>query len=153
MKERLNRREMLLGLGSVVGALSVSHAFADSKKDKKVATSTSLGAHPYQKAIDAAAECAKKGDICIAHCQQLLSKGDTSLAACLQTALSMSVMCAAFAKVAAYEPKSLKKVAIACADLCRECEKACHEHESHHVICKECAESCTACARECDAVA
>lgn len=153
----MNRREWISGavgtLGSlgVIGALEGS-AFAEGKK-KDAHVHGAGAANPYLKAIDAATDCAKKGEICIAHCQEMLASGDKSMAGCLKTALEMVAACNALVKLASMQSKGTKKMAALCAELCRECEKACKEHAEHHAVCKDCMESCNACAKECDKIA
>lgn len=144
----------MASLGTL-GAMGLnSNVFAaDAKKNPHAGHTGAATVNPFAKAIDAAADCAKKGDICISHCQSLLAKGDTSVAGCLKTALEMVAACDAFVKLASMQSKGTKKMAALCAELCRECEKACKEHEAHHQICKECMESCVACAKECDKIA
>lgn len=146
----MNRRELLVSLGTTVGALTASKlAFGADKKK----TATSDSGHPHQKAIDAALECLKTGEACISHCQMMLANGDKSMGECLKTALEMTAMCRAFASLAQYQSKSLKKVAAACAEVCRNCEKACEVHASKHGVCHDCMSSCKACATECEKIA
>lgn len=157
----MNRREWLSGAVGTLGAIGAlgvsSNAFAEGKKKDAHAGhgagASAASTHPYAKAIDAAADCAKKGEICIAHCQEMLATGDKSMAGCLKTALEMVAACQGFIKLASLQSKGTKKMAALCAELCRECEKACKEHEAHHKICKDCMESCNACAKECDKIA
>lgn len=153
----MNRREWLAGATTLgmAGVLGLERAaFAEGKKEKGAAhVHGGATENPFAKAIDAAAECAKRGEICIAHCQTLLAQGDKSLAACLKTALEMVAGCKAFLTLASHQSKSAKKMAALCAELCHECEKACKEHEAHHKACKDCLDSCVACAKECEKVA
>jgi Cys-rich four helix bundle protein (predicted Tat secretion target) len=147
----MNRRELLLTMSTLAaGTLGTGLAFADSKSKKAAAAD---GANPNAKLIDTAEACIKAGDMCIQHCQTMLSTGDTSLSNCLRTSLEMVEICRTLTKFAAFQSKNLKKVAAACAEVCRDCEKSCREHEAHHKICKDCAECCAACAKECDKVA
>jgi Cys-rich four helix bundle protein (predicted Tat secretion target) len=106
-----------------------------------------------QKAIEAALECVKTGEACISHCQMMLANGDKSMAECLKSALEMTAMCRALASLAAYESKSLKKAAAACAEICRNCEKTCEAHASKHAVCNDCMNSCKTCAAECEKLA
>jgi len=156
----MNRREWLSGAVStlgVVGALGLDkQVFAEGKKKDphaghKVAAAAATD-NPFAKAMAAAADCALKGDICIAHCQSLMAGGDTSVAGCLKTALEMVAACNAFVKLGSMQSKAAKKMAALCAELCHACEKACKEHEAHHQVCKDCMDSCIACARECEKV-
>lgn len=153
----MNRREWLSGAVGTLGAIGAmgisSNAFAEGKKKDAHAGHGDSAPNPFAKAIDAAADCAKKGEICVAHCQQMLATGDKSMAACLKTALEMVAACQSLIKLASLQSKGTKRMAALCADLCRECEKACKEHEAHHKICKDCMESCNTCAKECDKIA
>jgi Cys-rich four helix bundle protein (predicted Tat secretion target) len=156
--ETINRREWLTSAVGTVGALGIlggtSSALAEGKKkDPHAGHAMAAENNPYAKAIDAAAECAKKGELCIAHCQGVLAAGDTTMAGCMKTALEMVAACQGLVKLASLQSKGTKKMAALCAELCRECEKACKEHAEHHKVCKECMDSCNACAKECDKIA
>jgi hypothetical protein len=63
---------------------------------------------------------------------------------------------AATQNLVARQSVSAKKLAEACAAVCKECAGACLEHKAHwahnmHLECKACMEACTACANACAA--
>jgi Cys-rich four helix bundle protein (predicted Tat secretion target) len=101
--------------------------------------------------IASAFACIQMGQACQQHCLTMLSKGDTSLAECAATIAAMLPTCEAVAELAVQGSPRLKAMAVVCALLCRDCEKACRKHESH-ALCKQCAEACAACAAHCDKV-
>jgi Cys-rich four helix bundle protein (predicted Tat secretion target) len=103
--------------------------------------------------IDAALNCVKAGEICQQHCLELLGQGDKSMAECSKTVTEMLSFCRTLAELAAHKSDHLPKFAGLCADVCKNCEKACRVHEGHHVQCKNCAETCARCAAECAKVA
>jgi len=149
----MDRRELITTSAFSAAALVLGGLATDAlAENKKKSTGEADTGNPFRKAIDTANACVTSGEICIAHCQQLMAKGDATLSRCLGTALEMVAACRAFATLASYNSTRTKKMAAICAELCRECEKACREHEGHHKICRECAESCAACAKECDKV-
>ncbi len=144
----MNRREVVLGS---VGAAAVVLALgARAAEPPALAAPASAGAHAAL--IDAAFACIKLGQACQQHCLSLLAKADTSLAECATTIAAMLPSCEALAQLAVQSSPRLKALATVCAQICRDCEKACRKHETHHAICKACADSCAACAAECDKV-
>jgi len=68
----MNRRELLIGTGAVLVAAA---ARADKPKTAPAAASGSS-------LTDAAADCIKKGEACLAHCMTMLGSGDTSMSGC-----------------------------------------------------------------------
>jgi len=144
----MNRRDLMLG---AVGAAAVGVAMRAGAAESATppAAATAAG---HQALIDAAFACIKVGQACQQHCLTLLSTGDTSLAECASTIAAMLPAVAAVAQLAVQNSPRLKAMASVCAQLCRDCEKACRKHEAHHAICKACADACAACAAECDKV-
>jgi Cys-rich four helix bundle protein (predicted Tat secretion target) len=138
----MNRREVVL---AGVGAAAVGVALRN-RAEAEPAASAAPGHSPL---IDSAFACLQLGQACQQHCLTLLSKGDTSLAECASTIAAMLPLCAA---LAVQDSARLKALALVCAEVCRDCEKACRKHEGHHAICKQCADSCAACAGQCDKV-
>jgi Cys-rich four helix bundle protein (predicted Tat secretion target) len=66
------------------------------------------------------------------------------------TVRAMLPMCQALQELATQNFKHLKEFARLCGATCRDCQKACKEHENHHEICKRCMESCDRCASACE---
>lgn len=135
----MNRREVIAaGAGvALAGMFKSGISFAATPSGDKSAL------------IDAALGCVKAGEICHQHCLELLGTGDKSMAECSKTVTEMLTFCKALVQLAAHKSEHLPKFAALCADVCKNCEKACRVHENHHVICKNCAESCARCAAEC----
>ena len=146
----MKRREVMLG---AVGAAAVGMALRARAAEPAVpAAPVASGATAHAALIDSAFACIKVGQACQQHCLSLLAKGDTSLAECATTIAAMLPLCEALAQLAVQNSARLKPLAAVCAQVCRDCEKACRKHEMHHAICKACADSCAACAQACDKV-
>jgi Cys-rich four helix bundle protein (predicted Tat secretion target) len=138
----MNRRDVVLG---TVGAAAVGVAMrARADVPSGPPSSTSL--------IDSAFVCLQVGQACQQFCLTMLGKGETALAECAGTIAAMLPLCAALTELAVQGSPRLKALALVCAQVCRDCEKACRKHEAHHPICKQCADSCAACAAQCDKV-
>ncbi|MGE5266857.1 MAG: four-helix bundle copper-binding protein [Deltaproteobacteria bacterium] len=102
--------------------------------------------------IDTATACIAKGEVCVAHCIELMKGGDTAMADCMKSVSIMMPMCAALVRLAALDAKRLKELAAVCKDVCADCEAECKKHAEKHAVCKACMESCTACVKECKAL-
>lgn len=102
--------------------------------------------------IDAAADCVKTGEACVAHCVTVLSEGEKEMAACQATVLETLAICAALQQLANLNSPHLAKVAAVARDICKDCETECRKHESKHSICKDCGDACAACAKQCETV-
>ncbi|MGO9829955.1 MAG: Csp1 family four helix bundle copper storage protein [Myxococcaceae bacterium] len=144
----MNRREVVLG---GVGAAAVGLALRASAAEPPAPSAPAAGT-AHAALIDSAFACIKVGQACQQHCLSLLAKGDATLAECATTIAAMLPSCEALAQLAVQNSPRLKALAVVCAQICRDCEKACRKHEMHHAICKACADSCAACAAECDKV-
>lgn len=107
------------------------------------------GPAKHQALIDAALVCVNRGEVCSAHCLELIAMGDTSIAACLKSVSGMLPMCAALSRLAALDSPRLKELAKVCLDVCEDCEKECKKHADKHAACKACMESCAECAKAC----
>jgi Cys-rich four helix bundle protein (predicted Tat secretion target) len=138
----MNRRDALLG---TVGAAAVGVAL-------RARAEGPLGASSSTPLIDSAFVCLQVGQACQQFCLTMLGKGETALAECASTIAAMLPLCEALTELAAQNSPRLKALAVVCAQVCRDCEKACRKHEVHHAICKQCADSCAACAGLCDKV-
>jgi Cys-rich four helix bundle protein (predicted Tat secretion target) len=102
--------------------------------------------------VRAAGACETTGELCQAHCQAMLAKGDTSLAECSRSVHEMMAGCSALMKLAAVNSKHLPAMAKLCSQILDDCRIACEKHEKHDE-CKACAEACEACIEECNKVA
>jgi Cys-rich four helix bundle protein (predicted Tat secretion target) len=140
----MKRREMLQGLGVVAAAVATSSAMPQGTTHQHV-----HGAAPNQALINTANDCVKTGDVCLAHCIDLMATGDKSLGECAKSVNELRATCGALGSLAAQSAPSLAKLASLAADVCKNCEAACRKHEKDHAPCKACAEACAACATEC----
>jgi Cys-rich four helix bundle protein (predicted Tat secretion target) len=155
----VSRRQMLsYALASGAGvAATVLLAQRAKAADDKGSHDGRHGEHDHagakhQKVMSAALECINTGEVCAAHCIELLGKGDTSLKACMASVSAMLAMCGALARFAALDAPRLKDLAKVCEGVCDDCEKECRKHENDHAQCKACAESCAKCIKECKAL-
>ena len=142
----MNRREMLNTLGIISAVMVSGVTFADEKK-------LDISKEKLKKATDAAFDCIKKGEACTSHCLDMISAGDTSMKNCLAPLANMMASCTALSKIGSYDsakPETLRSLASACADLCRDCAAACKVHASHHAVCKNCMDACNTCADACN---
>jgi Cys-rich four helix bundle protein (predicted Tat secretion target) len=90
----------------------------------------------------AAADCVRIGEECLQHCIALLAGGDATLGDCAKSVEQMLGVCRAAGPLVYGESKHLGAFAKLCAAVCADCETACRKHESHHAICKRCADAC-----------
>ena len=58
--------------------------------------------------IDTASACIAKGEVCVAHCIDLIKGGDTAMADCMKSVSIMMPMCAALVRLAAMDAKRWK---------------------------------------------
>ena len=144
----MDRRQALLGVGAATVALLANTAGAEQSPHHH-----HHGAAKYQALIDAAADCVKTGEACVAHCVTVLSEGEKEMAACQATVLETLAICAALQQLANLNSPHLAKVAAVARDICKDCETECRKHESKHSICKDCGDACAACAKQCETVA
>jgi Cys-rich four helix bundle protein (predicted Tat secretion target) len=145
----MDRREFMVAGASVIAATAAAPVLAQAQDQKKAPA----GAGKNKALVDAAADCAKAGDICQEHCLGLMRNGDKSLAKCSASVAQMIPMCRALEALAIQDASELKAHAATCAKVCRECEAACKVHASHHEVCKRCMATCQRCAAACDKVA
>lgn len=150
---RVSRRAALrFAAGAAVLGLAASAAEA-SQPNEHQGSHDGHGAAAmrpkYQALIDAAQVCMGKGEVCMAHCIDMMKAGDTSMADCMQSVQAMLPMCATLARLSALEAKRLKAFVAVCRDVCLDCAAECKPHAKEHAVCKACMESCEACATEC----
>ncbi|TGL74538.1 four-helix bundle copper-binding protein [Leptospira yasudae] len=151
-KELITQSAALLAFASAGSLLakesSHKHHEAPAKKNDKP-TSKKVD----RKTLEAANKCILNAEICLAHCEENLSTGDTMLGDCLKTVKDTLALCKAFVSLGASNSPLTKEVAAICIKACETCEKECRVHESHHEICKNCADSCKECIAELKKVA
>jgi Cys-rich four helix bundle protein (predicted Tat secretion target) len=153
----MQRRDFIstmgLGLGATIGLglLGATPSFA-AEKAGGVAPAAGLAGVP-KSLLEAALDCVKTGNICLAHCERELATGNTSLADCQKNVMNVVAVCESLSKVAAFNNADvghLKAFVKACSAICEDCAKACEKHASHHAECKACYDSCKACSAACD---
>ena len=140
----MNRRKLLLGTSALVAAALTPGLIVAATND------AALPPFKLDKALlDAAVNCGKVAEVCLAHCQRSLSTGDTMLKDCSRSVSELIPVCNALASLAAQGSAFLPKYAKMALEICKSCEKECRKHEGHHIQCKDCADACAACAKEC----
>lgn len=151
----MNRRNALLGLGSLMLSSSVISLTSMASEKETKPSAEAKNSSDLKKLVDLTQDCLKTGATCLSHCNELLAKGITNMAECQKSVMNMLAVCEALSKVAAYhnaDEKLIKSLAKTCAEYCRACQKSCEKHAQHHAICKECMESCIACAKACESL-
>lgn len=157
----LSRRDLVaVASGVLLSAVAASaaaaaddeHAGHDMSEMDHSAHMNHGGPAKHQALVDAALDCVNRGDVCSAHCMDLIAMGDTSIVACLRSVSGMLPMCVALAKLAALDAPRLKEMAKVCLGVCEDCEKECEKHADKHAACKACMESCAECAKACKKV-
>jgi Cys-rich four helix bundle protein (predicted Tat secretion target) len=88
--------------------------------------------------------CVDVGETCLSHCLQMMSSGDTTLAACARSVYEMTAVCGALGRLARTESKQLPALAAVCKDVCDACEAECRKHAKDHAVCASCADACKA---------
>ncbi len=136
----MNRRELLIGTGAVLVASA-------ARGDKPKPATAPPGAHEHHTMAspltDAAVDCVKKGQACLAHCLTLLGSGDTSLTACAKAVTDMVAVAQALLTVSTAGSKHTKALAKVAGDVSRDCEAECKKHADKHDACKACMECCS----------
>lgn len=144
---RMNRRDALFTTGSMIVSASLGAiACGAPKAVAQNTTPAPKGAPPpavaAHEVFEAAHDCIKKGDACIAHCLPMLAGGDTSMGDCARAANDMRAVMVGLAAAAASGNPRLADLARAAMLFCEDCHAACQKHAANHVICRECAEAC-----------
>ena len=150
----MNRRQFIGGTAAISLAaattLANAHGHHDHGSHSHAANSTD---NAYEAARKAAGHCVAAGQVCLAHCITLLSKGDTSMKDCAAAANQMLALCGAMQNLAAQNSRLTPSLAKVCIEACKQCAAACQKHTAHHAECKACYESCTDCIKECEKIA
>ncbi len=148
----MNRREVIAAAGIAAVAAASGQAFAeDHGHEHEHAHHEHTQAHGAL--IAAAYDCIKSGQLCLAHCLDSFTTGDTALAGCAKSVDQMLAVCGALAKLAAAGSPHVAAAAKLALAVCKDCEKECRKHADQHATCKACAEGCKACAAECEKLA
>lgn len=144
----MNRRELLVGSAAVATVMAAQAAGAASHDHNHMHAHVH-GPARNQGLIDAANNCVSAGELCQDHCLELLSQGDTSLAACARTVSQAIAVCTALRSMAAQNATKLAQMAKLAMDTCKECEDECRKHEKVHQQCRDCARACADCYAQC----
>ncbi|MDH5638619.1 MAG: Csp1 family four helix bundle copper storage protein [Nitrospinota bacterium] len=144
----MKRRELLIGAGAMVAAMTVGEA-------AQAATHDHSGHHQgpdYSALIDAAMECQKLAMACEKHCLETFAMGDTTLAKCAQEVNEMINVCDATSRAAAMDAAYTKQIVTICKQAGETCLAECTKHAKRHDVCRLAAEACQKCITECDKV-
>lgn len=144
----MNRRDILSILGASICSTVPALAEEDHSAHMHAVAATSA-APANKKLVEAASDCVKAGQACIAHCMEAFAAGDTSLVACARIVDQMLSVCGTLQKLASTGSPRLADMAKVALAICDDCEKECRKHADHHATCKACAEACKACAEAC----
>lgn len=151
----MERRDFLFTAGSatLAAAIGSKAAFAETKAHDHAAMKHNAPSKELKAIRDSSKECLEISSACLAHCNEMIMAGNTSIANCLNSVLNMRPVVEAMANAASLnsaDPKSMKSLAATCAEFCRSCEAECKKHTDMKV-CKECMEACAKCAKACEA--
>jgi Cys-rich four helix bundle protein (predicted Tat secretion target) len=130
----------------------MDHSKMDHSKMDHSAMHAAMHGGKHKALIDTASDCIAKGEVCVAHCIELMKGGDTAMADCMKSVSIMMPMCGALVRLAALDASRLKEFAAVCKNVCEDCEAECKKHAEKHAVCKDCMDSCTACIKECKAL-
>lgn len=142
----MDRRTLLGALGAMTLTGAPSRALAQHQGHGH------QHAAKYGALLAAAADCTAKGDVCLAHCIQLMGDGDKSMGECAAAVNQMLALCAALQKLSSQGSPMVPALAKVALDGCNTCAQACKPHIEKHAECKACRDSCLECAKQCKAV-
>jgi Cys-rich four helix bundle protein (predicted Tat secretion target) len=147
----MDRRSVLTGLTALAAGAATARAGAATEGEHAHHGAMHHHHHssPDRALLDATAGCLNAGEICLAHCIDLLSTGDTGMAECARNVNQMLAVCGALHALAAQESRHVPALARLAGVTCKECMEACRKHADRHQQCRDCMNSCEACAREC----
>ncbi len=145
----MERRELLLAASGIaltgIGAAAAAEQAAGHEMEHHHhAGGSALG--------DSAIHCVRAAELCLAHCFDMLAKGNKELAACARSVAGLEAVCHALAVLAAQNSPLLPRYAAVARDVCKACEDECRKH-AEHAPCKACADACATCAQECSKIA
>ncbi|MCA2961398.1 MAG: four-helix bundle copper-binding protein [Silvanigrellales bacterium] len=143
----MQRRGILKSFGLLAGAMPlVAHAASNGKGSAAPGLSTALNTESLSEVVD---ECVRACEVCIAHCQSLLAKGDSMLGECLKKCLDVVPLCEATGTLSNLGSERTAAVAKVCLEACRACADSCKPHIGHHTTCKACYDACLKCIEAC----
>ncbi|EKO50176.1 four-helix bundle copper-binding protein [Leptospira kirschneri] len=146
----LTRKELLTQSAALIAFASGADLLLAKGSDSKSLKKTEKKSYQKidKKILEAATKCALNSEICLFHCEENLSTGDTMLADCLKAVKDTLALCKTFVSLGSSQSTFAKEIAAICIRACEVCEKECRVHESHHEVCKNCADSCQECISE-----
>lgn len=158
----MNRRNVIGASATVLASLATASAWAASKKTGSSHQHPASGASTpehcaehgpasgvSQDLLQALSRCIVASDVCLAHCIDLMSHGDTSMAACARRVTETRALCEAMLTLASQKSPLMPKLAVVAKEACKACEDECRKHADHHLACKNCADACAACVQAC----
>ena len=145
----MERRDVLAGLGVLVAAGLTDALAADQHAEHQHHHHAEHGGKINQALLDTTARCINTGEVCLAHCLQLLGEGDRGMAECARSVNQMLAVCRALNSLAAQGSDMVQDMAMIATDACHICYEACEKHAGKHPQCKACMDACEACEREC----
>jgi len=107
----------------------------------------------YPELVRAGNICLQDGRECLDHCIELVKRGDTNIAGCMDTVTEMLSVCQTLVDLASYNSRRMKEYAAVCIGFCEDCIYECKKHADRHEACRRCLESCERCMNECKKVA
>lgn len=142
----LDRRDLLLAGAGVFAATALPAAASASSGHGPHHEGHGAAApdRPHGDLAHAIAGCLEAGEVCRQHCLDILTAGDTSMAACAVAVADMLAVCEATRALALANSPILPELRVACRKACTACEEACRKHAEHHAACKGCADACAA---------
>lgn len=144
----MDRRQALQGVVSLTAAGAAASAAAQPQQHHH-----HHGGGQYGALMEVAADCVNQGEMCLAHCHELLATGDKTLGECAKRVSELLAACTALRSLTAQDSRFVPQYAKLTMQVCDACEKECRKHETKHELCKSCAQSCAACSKECKRVA
>jgi Cys-rich four helix bundle protein (predicted Tat secretion target) len=146
----MERRELLkAATGLALASAAAAAATAEQTGGHDPEHHHHMGGSPLG---DSATHCVHAAQLCLAHCFDLLAKGNTALVACARTVTGLEAVCHALAVLSAQNSPHLAHYAAVAREVCKSCEDECRKH-LEHAPCKACAEACAGCAEECAKIA
>ena len=128
----MHRRQFISGSAAVSLAVAAAVAQAHPGHDHGAHDHQhGAAANPYEAARKAAGHCVSAGQACLAHCIDLLSRGDTSMKDCAAAANQMLALCGALQNLAAQRSPLTPALAKVCAEACKQCAAACKKHAAN----------------------
>jgi len=137
----LDRRDVLRAGLAFTAFAGVAHAAEETTQKPPAAQGPTEAQQVLAKAIG---QCVEAGNVCLEHCLNLLGRGDTSLAECAKSVRDMLAVCSAAQALVVSNSRHVKPTVQLCVDVCTDCERASRKHETHHAVCKACADACAA---------